>query len=314
MEEHRKLISIVTACFNEEDNVEELHRRVKAVFDALPRYEYEHVFIDNASTDRTVEILKGIAALDKRVKIIVNMRNFGPGRSPLHALFQVKGDAIIPMAADFQDPPEMIGEFVKKWEEGFKIVAAVKKGSQEPLLMAVVRKFYYRLLCRLTESDLIKDFTGFGLYDRLVIELIKSTGNHYPYFRGLVTEMGYPIARIEYLRPVRKHGLSKNRLCDLYAQAMAGIVSHSKVPLRLATFTGFVVAFLSLLTSAGYFVYKLVYWSEFNVGLAPLVIGLFFFSAVQLIFLGIFGEYIGAIHTRMFQNWLVIEKERINFD
>lgn len=310
----KKIISIVTPCFNEEDNVLELCRRVKAVMEALPQYDYEHVFIDNASTDRTAAILKEIAAHDKRVKIIVNMRNFGPARSPLHALFQVKGDAVIPMAADFQDPPETIGELVRKWEEGYKIVAAVKKGSHEPLLMAAVRKLYYRLLCRLTESELIKDFTGFGLYDRLVIELIKSTGDHYPYFRGLVTEMGYPIARIEYVRPVRKRGLSKNRLYDLYAEAMGGIVSHSKVPLRLATFTGFVVAFLSLLTSAGYLVYKLIYWSEFKVGLAPLVIGLFFFSAVQLIFLGIFGEYIGSIHTRIFQNWLVIEKERINFD
>lgn len=309
-----KLISIVTACFNEEENIAALSEAVRRVCGGLKDYEYEHVFIDNASTDRTVAILKEIAAHDKRVKIIVNMRNFGPARSPLHALFQVKGDAVIPMAADFQDPPELILEFVRKWEEGYKIVAAVKKGSQESLLMAAVRKLYYRLLCCLTESELIKDFTGFGLYDQRVIDLIKGTGDHYPYFRGLVTEMGYPIARIEYMRPVRKRGFSKNHFYDLYAQAMSGVVSHSKVPLRLATFTGFVVAFLSLLTSAGYFVYKLIYWSEFNVGLAPLVIGLFFFSAVQLIFLGIFGEYIGAIHTRIFQNWLVIEKERINFD
>jgi glycosyltransferase involved in cell wall biosynthesis len=282
--------------------------------ETLPQYDYEHLFIDNASTDRTVEILKEIAARDKRVKIIVNMRNFGACRSPLHALFQTRGDAVIPLAADFQDPPDLIPAFVKKWEEGYKIVAAVKKGSQESMLTAAVRKLYYRLLCRLTESELIKDFTGFGLYDRRVIDLIRSTGDHYPYFRGLVTEMGYPIARVEYVRPVRKHGLSKNRFYDLYAEAMSGIVNHSKVPLRLATFTGFVVAFLSLLTSTGYFVYKLIYWSDFNVGLAPLVIGLFFFSAVQLIFLGILGEYLGSIHTRTFQKWLVIEKERINFD
>jgi len=310
----KKLISIVTPCYNENGNVEELHRQIKAIFDALPQYDYEHIYIDNSSTDRTVAILKELAAQDKRLKVIVNVKNFGVYRSPLHALFQARGDAVIPMCADFQDPPALIPEFVKEWENGYKIVAAVKKGSQESAIMFAIRKLFYRIMCYLSETELIKGFSGYGLYDRCVIDLLRSTDDHYPYFRGLISEMGYPVARIEYVRPVRKHGFSKNRFYDLYSQAMNGVVNYSKIPLRLATLTGFVVAFLSLLTSAVYFVYKVIFWSSFNVGLAPLVIGLFFFSAVQLIFLGILGEYIGAIHTRIFQKWLVIEKERINFD
>ena len=315
MESTKKLISILVPCYNEEENVRPL---CEAVREAMGKcggdYDYEHIFIDNASTDRTVAVLKEIAAQDKRVKIIVNARNFGVYRSPLHGLFQTRGDAIISMCADFQDPPELIPEFVKKWEEGYKIVAAVKSGSKESWLMFTVRKAFYRLMCYLADTELIKDFTGYGLYERCVIDLVLSCGDHYPYFRGLVSEMGYPIARIEYVRPTRRHGLTKNRFYDLYVQGMNGIVNHSKLPLRLATFVGFFVALISLLGAAAYFVYKLMYWSSFSVGVAPLVIGLFFFSSVQLIFLGILGEYVGAIHQRIFQKWLVIEKERVNFD
>jgi glycosyltransferase involved in cell wall biosynthesis len=308
-------ISIVTPCFNEEENVTALYDEVKTVIESLgPNYHYEHIFIDNASTDKTVVLLKRIAAEDKRVKIIVNARNFGVYRSPLHALYQASGQVIIPMSADLQDPPELIPEFVQHWEQGYKIVAAVKKGSQEFFLMALTRKAYYRILCYLSETEPIKDFTGFGLYDKCVIDLLRSTGDHYPYVRGLISEMGYPIARVEYIRPTRKRGITKNRMLDLYAQAMNGIINHSKVPLRLATLTGLVVALLSLAIAIGYFIYKILYWYSFSVGMAPLVLGLFFFSSVQLVFLGVLGEYVGAIHGRLFQKWLVIEKERVNFD
>jgi glycosyltransferase involved in cell wall biosynthesis len=180
--------------------------------------------------------------------------------------------------------------------------------------MARVRKLYYRLVSFLSETELVKDFTGFGLYDKQIMELIRSTGDHYPYIRGLVSEMGHPIARVEYFRPERKRGLTKNRLYDLYSQAMNGIVNQSKLPLRLATFVGFIVAFFSGAVALAYLVYKLLFWNSFELGLAPIVIGLFFFGAVQLMFLGIIGEYIGAIHGRLFQKWLVIEKERVNFD
>lgn len=310
-----KTISIVTHCYNEQDNVRPLHDRTRAVLESLGAgYRWEHIFIDNASTDRTVEVLKELASKDKRVKVIVNARNFGVIRSPLHALFQAKGDAIVSICADLQDPPELIPDFVREWEMGHLIVAAVKKGSRESPVMYAIRKLYYRILNRISETQLINDFTGFGLYDRKVIELVRNTGDHDVYFRGLVAEMGYPIARVEYVRPVRQHGFTKNRLYDLYDQAMRGIVKHSKVPLRLTTFTGFVVGLLSALVALGYLIYKLVYWDSFSVGMAPVVIGLFFFSSVQLVFLGMLGEYIGAIHGRLFQTWLVIERERINFD
>lgn len=309
-----KTISISVPCYNEEENVEELYRRVREIFKQLPGYRYELLFIDNASTDQTVRKLKAIALDDRNVKIIVNMRNFGVMRSPLHGMFQTTGDAVMGMCADLQDPPELIPEFVKKWEQGYKIVAAVKKQTDELWLMAILRKCYYRTLCYISETELIKDFTGYGLYDRCVIELVRSTGDQYPYFRGLICEMGYPIARVEYVRPERKRGFTKNRFYDLYSQAMIGVVNHSKVPLRLATFTGFIVAFISLTVAFGYGVYKLLFWESFTIGMAPIVIGLFFLGAVQLIFLGILGEYLGAMHTRMFQKWLVIEKERVNFN
>ncbi|MBI5101262.1 MAG: glycosyltransferase [Nitrospirae bacterium] len=310
-----KLISILTPCYNEEDNIRNVYTRVKEIISGLRNYRYEHIFIDNSSRDRTVPILKEIAAQDKNVKVIVNMKNFGVYRSPIHGLFQTRGDAVIPLAADFQDPPELISEFVKKWEEGYKIVAAVKSQSLESPIMRGLRNIYYRTISYLSEdSEQIRNFTGYGLYDREVIELIKSTGDHYPYVRGLIGDMGYDVARVEYTRPVRKFGLSKNSLYDLYGQAMNGITHHSKIPLRLATFVGFFMSFISMMLAFAYGIYKLIYWQSFTLGLAPLVIGLFFFASVQLISLGIIGEYIGAIYSRLFQRWLVIEKERINFD
>lgn len=309
-----KLISVVTACFNEEENVKEVYEQVKAVFNDLSQYEYEHIFIDNASKDRTVALLKEIAQKDHRVKIIVNTRNFGQIRSGTHVLMQAKGDAVIGIVADLQDPPEMITDFIRKWEEGYKIVIGVKSKSEESPFFFAVRKTYYNLIGRLSEIELIKNFTGFGLYDQKVIEILRSIEDPYPYFRGLICDIGFERAVIEYVQPVRKRGFTKNNFYTLYDLAMLGITNHSKVPLRLATMTGFIVALMSLLVALGYFVYKLIFWENFQVGMAPLVIGLFFFSSVQLIFIGIIGEYIGAIYTQVLKRPLVIEKERINFD
>jgi glycosyltransferase involved in cell wall biosynthesis len=309
-----KQISVVTGCFNEEENVKELYEQVTAVFDDLPQYEYEHIFIDNASKDRTVTILKEIAQKDRRVKIIVNTRNFGHIRSPYHALMQAKGDAVISIVADLQDPPIMIKEFIKKWEEGYKIVIGVKTKSEESPFFFAIRKAYYNIIGHLSEVELIKNFTGFGLYDKKVIETLRGIEDPYPYFRGLICDIGFERATIEYVQPSRKRGFTKNNFYALYDMAMLGITNHSKVPLRLATMTGFIVALMSLLVALGYFAYKLVFWDNFQVGMAPLVIGLFFFSSVQLIFIGIIGEYIGAIHTQVLKRPLVIEKERINFD
>ena len=309
-----KRISVVTACFNEEENVKELYEQVKTVFVDLPQYEYEHIFIDNASKDRTVSILKEIAQKDRRVKIIVNTRNFGHIRSPFHALMQAKGDAAIFIVADLQDPPDIIKGFIRKWEEGYKIVIGVKTQSEESQIFFAIRKAYYNLVGRLSEIALIKNFTGFGLYDRQVIEILRSIEDPYPYFRGLICDIGFDRAVIEYVQPTRKRGFTKNNFYTLYDMAMLGITNHSKVPLRLATMTGFIVALMSLLTALVYFIYKLIFWDNFQVGMAPLVIGLFFFTSVQLFFIGVIGEYVGAIHTQVLKRPLVVEKERVNFD
>ena len=309
-----KKISILTACFNEEENVEILYRETKKVIDQFPQYQFEHLFIDNCSQDNTVEILKGISDQDKNVKIIVNARNFGHIRSGYYGLLQTTGDCVIILSADMQDPPEIIADFIKKWEEGYKIVAAVKKKSKENPLMFAFRKVFYNLLARASEGKQIKNFTGFGLYDRSFIDVIRKIDDPYPYFRGLIADLGFQVTTIEYVQPKRLHGKTKNNFYTLYDIGMLGFVNHSKLPLRLASFIGFGVAIISLLVALGYLVYKLVFWDNFSVGMAPLVIGLFFFSSIQLIFIGIIGEYIGAIHTQVRKRPLVIEKERVNFD
>jgi polyisoprenyl-phosphate glycosyltransferase len=308
------LISIITPCFNEEDNVELIHERVREVFAALPGYDYEHLFIDNASQDRTVAILREIAARDSNVKVIVNARNFGHLRSPYYGLLQSTGDAAMIVAADLEDPPELIPQFVEKWAEGYKITIGVKVGSEESWLFRLVRSAYYAIIGRLAEVRLVPNFMGFGLYDRQVLEVLREIDDPYPYLRGLIVDIGFERAEIPYTKPSRKRGFSKNSFYALYDTAMLGIVSYSKVPLRLATLSGFFVAGFSFLIAMAYLVYKLIHWNEFTLGLAPLVIGIFFFSSVQLIFLGIVGEYVGAIYTQVQHRPLVVEAERINFD
>jgi len=314
MKPELKRISVVTGCFNEEENVKELYEQVKAVFIDLSQYEYEHIFIDNASKDQTVAILKEIAQKDHRVKIIVNTRNFGHIRSPYHAILQARGDAVVCIAADLQDPPSMIADFIKKWKEGYKIVVGVKSKSEENPIMFAIRKLYYNLIEKYADTEQIKNCTGFGLYGREFIDILKKLDEPYPYFRGLITEMGFERAEIEFVQPKRKKGKTKNNLYTFYDMAMLGFVNHSKVPLRVATFIGFSVAIFSLLVALAYFTYKVIFWQRFQLGMAPMVIGIFFFAAVQLFFIGIIGEYIGAIYTQVKNRPLVIEKERINFD
>lgn len=309
-----KSISIVTQCFNEEANVEEVYRRVRAAMAGLGRYRYEHLFIDNSSTDRTVEILKRIASDDPNVKIIVNARNFGHIRSPLHALHQTCGDAVIGIVSDLQDPPELIPDLVQEWEKGYAMVLAIKNSSEENRLMFWIRKKYYRLINRLSSIETFENFTGFGLYDRRVVDIVKSFDDPYPYFRGMIAEIGLPHAKVFYDQPARKRGFTKNSLYTLYDMGMLGIVNLSKVPLRIVTFSGFVCAAVCILVALSYFIYKLLFWNRFSVGVAPLVIGIFFFSSVQLISVGILGEYIGAIHTQVQKRPLVVERERVNFE
>jgi glycosyltransferase involved in cell wall biosynthesis len=308
-----KLISIVTPCYNEQDNVEELHRRIVAVMANLP-YEYEHICIDNASTDGTVAKLKEMAQYDKRLKIIVNVRNFGHITSPYHALLQARGDAAILLAADLQDPPEMILEFVKKWEEGFKTVLATKPESEESSLMFFIRKAYYRTITRISEVALVKNATGAGLFDRVVLDILRQLQDPYPYFRGLLCEIGYPIATVPFKQPRRTRGVTKNNFYTLYDIAMLGITNHSKVPLRLMAMCGFALAIVSMMVAIGFTIAKLIFWNSFQLGIAPILIGMFFFGAIQMLFIGLLGEYIGAIHTKIRKMPLVIERERINFD
>jgi glycosyltransferase involved in cell wall biosynthesis len=309
----QKLISVVTGCYNEEDNVEPLHERIREQFAKLPQYRYEHIWIDNASADRTVEKIKAIAAREPNVKLIVNTRNFGHVRSPVYGLMQARGDAVVSMASDLQDPPELIPEFIRLWEQGHKVVAGVKPKSKESRFMRLVRRFYYATIVRISEIHLIRDFTGFGLYDRSVIEAVRRFDDPYPYFRGMIADIGFNHAEVAYVQARRERGITKNNFYSLYDLAMLGITSHSKVPIRMATMAGFALSAMSLAAAIGYLVYKLIYWYEFSVGLAPLVIGVFFFASVQLFFIGVLGEYIGAIHTQVQRRPLVIEKERVNF-
>ena len=309
-----KLISVVTACFNEEENVEEIYTQVKAVMTAFPQYRYEHIFIDNSSTDSTVAILKQLAASDRNLKIIVNTRNFGQVKSPFYAMVQAKGDAVITIVADLQDPPELIAEFIRQWESGYKIVIGVKKQSEESGIVFSLRCMYYNLLTRLSDIELVKNFTGFGLYDRDVMDVLRSIEDPNPFPRGLICDIGYERGVVEYKQPQRKRGITKNNFYTLYDIGMLGITNHSKIPLRLATISGFVLAMLSLLVAVIYLVYKLIFWNRFQAGAAPIVIGLFFFSSVQLFFIGVLGEYIGAIYSQVLKRPLVVEKERVNFD
>ena len=308
-----KTISIVTPCYNEEENVERLYEAVKAIFQTLPQYAYEHIFIDNASLDKTVTILKRIAQKDKNVKVIVNVRNFGAVRSPYYGLLQARGDAAILLVADFQDPLHLIPEFIKKWEEGYKIVIGTKPKSKENVLMFHIRSLFYNIISKISETKLIKNFTGFGLYDKEFLEVLRNLNESYPYFRGLIADLGYERYEFSYIQPKRERGKSNQRFYALYDLAMLGFVNHSKLPIRIASIFGFVLSFLSLMIAIGYLIYKLLFWDRFDVGVAPVVIGIFFIGGIQLFFLGIIGEYVGSIFTEIKKKPLVIEKERVNW-
>jgi glycosyltransferase involved in cell wall biosynthesis len=308
----KKLISIVTPCYNEAENIDELYQRIVAVMAELP-YDYEHICIDNASTDNTVSKIKEIAARDKRVKLIVNARNFGHIKSPYYAILQSRGDACVLIASDLQDPPEMITEFIKKWEDGYKTVLAVKPESEESSIMFFLRKTYYRFITRISEVPLVQNATGAGLFDRVVIDILRNIGDPYPYFRGLLCEIGFPIATVPFKQPKRQRGITKNNFYTLYDIAMLGITNHSKIPLRIMAMSGFLLSFLSLLVAVVFLIAKLIFWDSFQLGTAPMLIGIFFFGAIQAFFIGVLGEYIGSIHTQVRNMPLVVELERVNF-
>jgi glycosyltransferase involved in cell wall biosynthesis len=309
-----KKISIVASCYNEEENLPELYKQLVGVFDELgSQYTYEIIIADNNSSDHSPQILRELAGKDKNVKVILNSRNFGPDRSGYNAAMQAYGDAVVIMATDLQNPPSMIKDFVVKWEQGYKIVMAVKTSSKEPFIIYFLRTLYYKLLAGLSEVKLVSHFTGFGLYDRQVIEILRNLEDPYPYFRGLIADIGFEPAIIEFAQPARQHGKTKSNFLYLYEEAMLGITSYTKLPLRLATVIGFISAVVSFLIGMFYLVYKLLFWTSFSVGTAPVTIGLFFFSSIQLIFLGVIGEYISMIYVHVLNRPLVYEKERINF-
>jgi glycosyltransferase involved in cell wall biosynthesis len=307
-------ITVLTPCYNEAENVQALYERVRAVFAQLPEYRYEHVFIDNASTDATVAILKAIAERDRGVKIIINTRNFGHVRSPYHALLQCRGDAVIGMAADLQDPPELIPVFLDKWREGYKVVLGVKAASEESASMAAIRRLGYKVIDRLSEVKQVRNNTGFGLYDKAFVAILRRLPDPYPYFRGIVAELGFRYATVPYTQPQRVRGLTKNNLYTLYDLGVQGIVNHSRIPLRIATLIGFFSSIVSFIAALVYLVMKLLFWYNLPIGVAPVIIGLFCVASVQLFFLGVLGEYVGSIYTQVRNRPLVIEQERINFD
>lgn len=309
-----KKISIVVPTFNEQDNIEPLVREVSEIFRKnLNKYKFDIIFIDNYSQDKTREKIERICSKNKNIKAIFNAKNFGYLRSPFYGLLQAGGDAVVMMAADFQDPPSMLAEFVKQWEKGNKVVIGIKKKSNENPIIYMLRTFFYKFIKKIAEIEHIEHFTGFGLYDKNFISVLKKLDDPMPYLRGIVAEFGFKIKRIDYEQMRRKSGKTKSSLWSLYDVAMLGITSYSKVVMRLATIFGFIVSAMSFCIALLYLVLKLVFWFSFPMGTAPLIISVFFLGAVQLFFIGFLGEYILNINTRVMKRPLVVEEKRINF-
>lgn len=309
----KKLISLISPCYNEEENIEELYKRVVFVIDALRDYDFEYLFIDNASTDGTLAKLRRMAERDKRVKVIVNTRNFGHLRSPYYGLLQTHGDASIYLASDLQDPPELIPDFLRKWEEGAKVVLAVKPVSTSNPIMHKLRRMYYALLDRISDVTMVRDATGFGLYDKVVLDRVREIDDPYPYFRGLVCELGYRTETIKFDQPRRINGISKNNFYSLYDIAMLGIISHSLIPIRIASLFGIILGVISLFLGLGFLIAKLIWWDRFPIGTAPIYILMFSLFGLLFLFLGMIGEYIGSIHGYLQKRPVVVERERVNF-
>jgi polyisoprenyl-phosphate glycosyltransferase len=313
----KKLISIVTPCYNEEDNVAACYRTIKEIFDTdLHYYNYEHIFCDNASSDRTLEILKDLARQDRRVRIIVNSRNFGPFHSNFNGLMSTRGNAVVVfLAADMQDPPELIPEFVKLWESGYEVVYGVRKTRQENRLLRSIRSAYYGLVYSLASIKLLPHVGEYQLVDRVVVDALRHFEDYYPYIRGMIAYCGFRSTGVEYTWKARKHGFSKNSFLNLVDQGLNGLVSFTKIPLRICMGTGLVIAILSFIYAFVSFVINLVYFRQFAPpGIPTLIVALFFFSGLQLFFFGVLGEYIAAIHFQVRKRPVVLERERINFD
>ena len=310
-----KTISIVVPCYNEEENVIPLSRAITALFEKeLADYRYELIFIDNDSRDRTRELLRGLCQSDPDIKAIFNAKNFGQFNSPYYAMLQTSGDCTILMAADFQDPVEMIPQYVREWESGYKIVIGIKKSSQENKFMYWLRGCYYKLIKKLSDVEQIEQFTGFGLYDAKFIQVLRGLNDPTPFLRGIVAELGFKRKEIPYEQPLRRAGKTSNNFYRLYDAAMLSITSYTKVGLRLATIFGSICAGLSMVVALVYLVMKLIWWDRFPAGMAPMLIGMLFLGSVQIFFIGMVGEYVLSINQRVMHRPLVVEEERLNFE
>ena len=305
-------ISIVTPTFNEEENIKKLCSGIKIEMEKL-NISYEHIVIDNCSTDKTITNLKEICSNDKNVKVIINSKNFGHIKSPFHGILQSSGDACILMASDFQDPLGLIPVYVKKWLGGSKIVLGKKITSEENNLIFSIRKAFYKFLNMISETKLTENTTGSGIFDKSIINQLRNIKDPYPYLRGLLNDLGEEITVVKFNQPKRLTGITKNNIFTLYDIGMLGIIKHSRAPLRFVTFLGFTLSFFSLLVAIIYFIYKLIFWNTFDLGIAPLIIGIFGFASIQILLLGIIGEYVGILLIHIRNLPLVIEKERINF-
>jgi glycosyltransferase involved in cell wall biosynthesis len=309
-----KKISVSIGCYNEEANVEPLAEELVNMFaNELPNYDYEILFIDNCSLDSTRDCLRKLCSENSKIKAIFNARNFGPSRSGYYGILQTTGDCTICMHADFQTPVDLIPKFVEEWENGYKIISAIKTKSRENFVMYALRSLYYKLIRKMSDVEQIEHFTGFGLYDKSFIGVMRSLKDPLPYSRGIVSELGYKRKDIQFEQPKRRAGKSSYNLFRYYDEAMLGFTSYTKAGLRLASITGFIFSIFSFFIAIVYLVYKILFWQNFSVGIAPLVIGIFFLGSVQLLFLGFIGEYIMAINTRVMNRPLVVEEERINF-
>ena len=308
-----KLISIVTPTFNEEGNIEKLCGSISKEM-SKTNFDYEHIVIDNSSTDNTIKILKELSKKSKKLKVIINKKNFGHIRSPMHGMFQASGDAVILMMSDLQDPIELITKYIEEWENGSKVVMGQKDSSDENFLKHHMKNIAYKFINKISDNPLLINTTGSGLYDKSIIDIIKKIDDPYPYFRGLISEITNEIKLIKYHQPKREKGKTKNNFYTLYDIGILGIIKHSKIPLRLMTFLGFLFSFFSILTAIIFFIYKLIYWDSFDLGIAPIIIGVFALGSVQILILGFIGEHVMNVLTQTRKLPLVIEKERVNFD
>jgi glycosyltransferase involved in cell wall biosynthesis len=314
MREKMKTISIAAYCYNEVGNIRDFYDRCKAVIAKHPGYDYEFCVSDNCSIDGTRDLLRQIAAEDPKFKVILNANNFGHIRSPYNALISATGDAVVWMCTDLQDPPEVISRFIRHWEAGAKVVVGVRCGTRASVLLEFFRRLYYWLLAKSSHGvSVIPRFTGFGLYDRVAVDALRKFKDPYPYVRGMISEIGFKRVTVSFVQGKRKTGGTKNNWFTLYDMAMTGFVNHTKVPLRLSVFFSFLLGTMSFIVMTALLVLKLCYWEKFHFGIAPILIAQFFFASVQLFFLGVIGEYLGAIWTHVKNKPLVIEEERLNF-